>query len=48
MLVITADSHITTIAGLVGKKIGINAPNSLGILLISALLPGPPWRCRTN
>ncbi len=38
VLVTTAHSHITTIAGLVGKKIGINAPNSLGILLISALL----------
>ena len=38
VLVTAADSHITTVAGLVGKKIGINAPNSLGILLISALL----------
>jgi NitT/TauT family transport system substrate-binding protein len=38
VLLTPADSHVTTIAGLVGKKIGINAPNSLGILLISALL----------
>ena len=37
-LVITADSPITTIAGLAGKKIGVNGTNSIGTLLISALL----------
>jgi NitT/TauT family transport system substrate-binding protein len=37
-LVTTADSPITTIAGLVGKKIGVNGTNSIGTLLISALL----------
>jgi NitT/TauT family transport system substrate-binding protein len=38
VLLTAADSHVTSIAGLAGKKIGVNAPNSLGILLISALL----------
>jgi len=37
-LVVTANSPITTIAGLVGKKIGVNGTNSIGTLLISALL----------
>ena len=37
-LVTTADSPITTIAGLVGKKIGVHGTNSIGTLLISALL----------
>ena len=37
-LVVTANSGITTIAGLVGKKIGVNGTNSIGTLLISALL----------
>lgn len=37
-LVTTADSPITTIADLVGKKIGVNGTNSIGTLLISALL----------
>jgi NitT/TauT family transport system substrate-binding protein len=37
-LVTTADSPITTIAGLVGKTIGVNGTNSIGTLLISALL----------
>ena len=37
-LVVTAQSGITTIADLVGKKIGVNGTNSIGTLLISALL----------
>ena len=37
-LVVTAKSGITTIAALVGKKIGVNGTNSIGTLLISALL----------
>jgi NitT/TauT family transport system substrate-binding protein len=37
-LVVPADSHITTIDELVGKKIGVNGTNSIGTLLISALL----------
>ena len=37
-LVTTADSPITTIAGLAGKKIGVNGTNSIGTLLVSALL----------
>jgi len=37
-LVVPAHSGITTIAGLVGKKIGVNGTNSIGTLLISALL----------
>jgi NitT/TauT family transport system substrate-binding protein len=37
-LVVTAKSGIITIAGLVGKKIGVNGTNSIGTLLISALL----------
>jgi NitT/TauT family transport system substrate-binding protein len=40
VLVTTADSHITTVAGLVGKKIGVNGTNSIGTLLISELLSG--------
>jgi NitT/TauT family transport system substrate-binding protein len=35
---VPAHSGITTIAGLVGKKIGVNGTNSIGTLLISALL----------
>ena len=37
-LLVTANSRITTIAGLTGKKIGVNGINSIGTLLISALL----------
>jgi NitT/TauT family transport system substrate-binding protein len=37
-LVVAADSPVTTIAGLTGKKIGVNGVNSIGTLLISALL----------
>ena len=37
-LVVTANSRVTTIAGLTGKKIGVNGVNSIGTLLISALL----------
>ena len=37
-LVVTADSHVTTISGLAGRKIGVNGVNSIGTLLISALL----------
>ena len=37
-LVITANSGIATIADLVGKKIAVNGTNSIGTLLISALL----------
>jgi NitT/TauT family transport system substrate-binding protein len=39
-LVITADSRITTVADLAGKTIGVNGTNSIGTLLISALLSG--------
>jgi NitT/TauT family transport system substrate-binding protein len=38
VLVITEGSPITSIAGLAGKKIGVNGTNSIGTLLISALL----------
>ena len=38
VLVTTAASHITSIAGLVGHKIGVNGTNSIGTLLISVLL----------
>jgi len=38
VLVTTADSRITTVAGLAGKKIGVNGTNSIGTLLISLLL----------
>jgi NitT/TauT family transport system substrate-binding protein len=37
-LVTTAASPITTIAGLAGRKIGVNGINSIGTLLVSALL----------
>ncbi|MGD0241935.1 MAG: ABC transporter substrate-binding protein [Streptosporangiaceae bacterium] len=37
-LVVPAYSGITSLAGLVGKKIGVNGTNSIGTLLISALL----------
>ena len=37
-LVVTAKTDITTIADLAGKKIGVNGTNSIGTLLISALL----------
>ena len=37
-LVVTARSRVTTIAGLAGRKIGVNGVNSIGTLLISALL----------
>jgi NitT/TauT family transport system substrate-binding protein len=37
-LVITAHSPITTVAGLAGKKIGLNGTNSIGTLLVSLLL----------
>jgi NitT/TauT family transport system substrate-binding protein len=38
VLVVPADSKISTIADLAGKKIGMNGTNSVGTLLISALL----------
>jgi len=38
VLVTTADSRITTVAGLAGRKIGVNGTNSIGTLLVSALL----------
>jgi NitT/TauT family transport system substrate-binding protein len=38
VLVIPADSAIRTITDLIGKKIGVNGTNSIGTLLISALL----------
>ena len=37
-LVVTAQSRVTTIAALAGQKIGVNGVNSIGTLLISALL----------
>jgi NitT/TauT family transport system substrate-binding protein len=37
-LVVPANSNIATVADLVGKKIGVNGTNSIGTLLISALL----------
>ena len=37
-LITTADSPITTVAGLAGKKIGVNGTNSIGTLLVSSLL----------
>ncbi len=37
-LVTRADSRITTIAELAGRKIGVNGVNSIGTLLVSALL----------
>ncbi len=37
-LVVTTNSGITSVAGLAGKKIGVNGTNSIGTLLISALL----------
>ena len=37
-LVVTGNSPITTIAQLAGRKIGVNGVNSIGTLLISALL----------
>jgi NitT/TauT family transport system substrate-binding protein len=36
-LVVPADSSVTTISDLIGKKIGVNGTNSIGTLLISAL-----------
>jgi NitT/TauT family transport system substrate-binding protein len=38
VLVTTADSRVTTVAGLAGRKIGVNGTNSIGTLLISLLL----------
>jgi NitT/TauT family transport system substrate-binding protein len=38
VLVITANSPVKTLNDLVGKKIGLNGTNSIGTLLISALL----------
>ena len=38
MLVVPADSHITSIADLARQKIGVNGTNSIGTLLTSALL----------
>jgi NitT/TauT family transport system substrate-binding protein len=37
-LVVTASSHITSVAGLARQKIGVNGTNSIGTLLTSALL----------
>jgi NitT/TauT family transport system substrate-binding protein len=38
VLVIAADSPVRTLSDLVGRKIGLNGTNSIGTLLISALL----------
>jgi NitT/TauT family transport system substrate-binding protein len=38
VLVTTKTSHITSISGLVGQQIGVNGTNSIGTLLVSALL----------
>jgi NitT/TauT family transport system substrate-binding protein len=38
VLIVTAQSRVTTIAALAGKKIGVNGINSIGTLLVSALL----------
>jgi NitT/TauT family transport system substrate-binding protein len=38
VLVTAAASHITSIAGLAGQKIGVNGTNSIGTLLVSALM----------
>jgi NitT/TauT family transport system substrate-binding protein len=38
VLVVTRGSHITSIDDLAGQKIGVNGTNSIGTLLISALL----------
>jgi NitT/TauT family transport system substrate-binding protein len=38
VLVVPADSPIKSLADLVGKKIALNGTNSIGTLLISALL----------
>ncbi len=38
VLVVTADSPIRSVPDLLGKKIGLNGTNSIGTLLISALL----------
>jgi NitT/TauT family transport system substrate-binding protein len=38
VLVVPRNSAITTINGLIGKKIGVNGTNSIGTLLISAVL----------
>jgi NitT/TauT family transport system substrate-binding protein len=38
VLVITRTSHITSIADLAGQRIGVNGTNSIGTLLVSALL----------
>jgi NitT/TauT family transport system substrate-binding protein len=38
VLVTTANSPIVTVAGLVGRKIGVNGTNSIGTLLTSVLL----------
>jgi NitT/TauT family transport system substrate-binding protein len=40
VLVISANSPIRTVSDLVGQKIGLNGTNSIGTLLISALLAG--------
>jgi NitT/TauT family transport system substrate-binding protein len=37
-LVVRADSRVTTVGQLAGKKIGLNGTNSIGTLLVSALL----------
>ena len=37
-LLVPANSPVTTLADLIGKKIGVNGTNSIGTLLISALL----------
>ncbi len=37
-LVVSANSRITTVGQLAGKKIGLNGTNSIGTLLVSALL----------
>jgi NitT/TauT family transport system substrate-binding protein len=38
VLIATAASRITSLAGLVGQKVGVNGTNNIGTLLVSALL----------
>lgn len=38
LLLTPPDSHLTSIAGLAGRKIGMNATSSIGTLLVSAML----------
>ena len=49
---VTAHSRVTTIAALTGQKIGVNGVNSIGTLLISAMLTfgvlGPQYAARVR